>query len=156
MRRLGVAALAAVLAAAGVGAVSGAGYEPGSGSAAQAAASPAAPAQESRPNVVLFLVDDMREDELTYMPETRRLLGRQGVRFVNSFAPYPLCCPARASMLTGQYTHNHRVYDVNEPYAFPSFEDGATLATALEDSGYATVLLGELTKTRDLTLGDDP
>ena len=139
MRRLGVAALAAVLAAAGVGAVSGAGYGPATRSTVDTAAVPV----QLQPNVVMIVVDDMREDELRYMPETRRLLGRKGVRFVNSFAPYPLCCPARASMLTGQYTHNHRVYDVNEPYAFPSLKDGSTLATALQDSGYATILLGK-------------
>ena len=42
------------------------------------------------------------------MPRTQRLLGGPGVQFANSFAPYPLCCPARASFFTGQYTHNHR------------------------------------------------
>ena len=31
------------------------------------------------------------------MPRTQRLLGSQGVQFANSFSPYPLCCPARAS-----------------------------------------------------------
>ena len=91
----------------------------------------------------MIVVDDMREDDLRYMPETRRLLGREGVRFTNSFAPYPLCCPARASILTGQYTHNHRVFDVTEPYAFPSFKDESTLVTSLQRAGYATIHLGK-------------
>ena len=75
---------------------------------------------DTRPNVVMMVVDDMRVDELRYMPRTQRLLGDRGVQFANSFAPYPLCCPARASFFTGQYTHNHRVFNVRAPYAFPA------------------------------------
>jgi len=61
----------------------------------------AAAGGQARPNVVLIMLDDMRDDDLAYMPETRQLITRQGVRFANSLAPYPLCCPARASVLTG-------------------------------------------------------
>src|SRR5687767_5186422 len=64
-----------------------------------------------RPNVVVIMVDDMRQDDLRYMPSTRRLIGARGVRFVNSFSPSALCCPARASVLTGLDTHNHGVLD---------------------------------------------
>lgn len=96
-----------------------------------------------RPNIVLIMVDDMRQDDLRFMPHTRRLVGDAGVRFVNAFSPNPLCCPARASSLTGQYSHNHRVYDVKEPYAFRSFDDRSTLATWLQQSGYATLYLGK-------------
>ncbi|HZJ07562.1 MAG TPA: sulfatase [Nocardioidaceae bacterium] len=99
--------------------------------------------QQTRPNVVLIMVDDMRVDDLRYMPWTRRLIGAQGVTFRNSFSPHPLCCPARASGLVGQYTHNHRVFTVKPPYAFTSFDDSSTLATWLRGSGYATVYLGK-------------
>jgi N-acetylglucosamine-6-sulfatase len=99
--------------------------------------------QQSRPNVASIMVDDMRADELRYMPWTRRLIAGQGVNFRNSFAPFPLCCPARASALTGRYTHNHGVYSVNEPYGFNAFEDSSTLATWLRKAGYATVYLGK-------------
>ena len=99
--------------------------------------------QQTRPNVVLIMTDDMRDDDLRFMPWTRKLIGSRGVRFQNTFAPYPLCCPARASVLTGLYTHNHRVFDVSAPYAFPSFDDRSTLATWLRDAGYATVYLGK-------------
>ncbi len=98
---------------------------------------------DTRPNVVMMVVDDMRVDELRYMPRTRRLLADRGVQFANSFAPYPLCCPARASYFTGQYTHNHRVFNVHEPYAFPALKDDATIATWLRTEGYHTTLLGK-------------
>lgn len=96
-----------------------------------------------RPNIVLLMVDDMRADDLRFMPKTRRLVGGAGVRFANSFSPNPLCCPARASALTGRYTHNHRVFHVNLPWGFRSFDDRRTLATWLEGRGYATVYLGK-------------
>ena len=99
--------------------------------------------QQRRPNIVMIMVDDMRVDDLRFMPLTRQLIRNEGVRFRNSFAPYPLCCPARASVLTGQYTHNHRVFDVVQPWGFTSFNDRSTLATWLQQSGYATVYLGK-------------
>ncbi|RHW28783.1 hypothetical protein D0Z08_02750 [Nocardioides immobilis] len=62
-----------------------------------------------RPNVVLILTDDMRADELRYLPKTRRLLVDQGVRFTNALSPHPMCCPARAELVTGQYGQNNGV-----------------------------------------------
>ncbi len=62
-----------------------------------------------RPNVVLILADDMRADELRFLPKTRRLLVRQGVRFSNAISPHPMCCPARAALVTGQYGQNNGV-----------------------------------------------
>ncbi|MGZ5403418.1 MAG: sulfatase family protein [Nocardioides sp.] len=100
-------------------------------------------AAETMPNVVFIMVDDMRKDDLRFMPLTRQHLGGNGVRFANAFSPHPLCCPARASVLTGWYTHNHGVYTVKEPFAFPSLPDGSTIATWLQDGGYATVYLGK-------------
>jgi len=96
-----------------------------------------------RPNIVFIMVDDMRDDDVRYMPWTRRLVGDRGVRFVNSFVPLPRCCPARASVLTGLYPHNHGVYDVRPPYGFSSFDDSSTLATWLQDAGYWTGYLGK-------------
>ena len=100
-------------------------------------------AQRARPNIVVIMVDDMREDDLRYLPWTQRLIGDAGVRFVNSFAPYPLCCPSRASFLLGQYAHNHKVWSHGEPWGFPVLDDTSTLATWLQDAGYATVFLGK-------------
>ena len=99
--------------------------------------------QQSRPNVVMVMVDDMRVDDQKYMPWTRRLIARQGVNFVNAVSPYPLCCPARASTLSGLYVHNHRVFDTMPPFGFTSFDDSSTLATWLERGGYANALLGK-------------
>lgn len=97
----------------------------------------------SRPNIVVVMADDMRADEMRFMPRTRRLLGDEGVEFVNSFSPYPLCCPARASFLSGRYTHNHGVWSNRPPYGFAAFDDSSTVATLLREAGYRTAFVGK-------------
>ena len=100
-------------------------------------------AQQSRPNILFFMVDDMRADDLQYMPELRRRIGEQGVTFTNGMAPYPLCCPARASVLTGLYPHNHKVWSHRSPWGFASLDDSSTIATWLDKRGYRTSYLGK-------------
>ena len=102
-----------------------------------------AAAASTKPNIVTVMADDMRTDDLRFMPAVRRLLVGQGLNFRNSFSPYPLCCPARASFLTGRYAHNHHVYSHEAPYGFRSFDDHATVATALQESGYQTGFVGK-------------
>lgn len=96
-----------------------------------------------RPNVVVVMADDMRADDLRFMPRVRRLIGARGLTFRNSFSPYPLCCPARASFLTGQYAHNHGVLHNAAPWGFGGFDDSATLATSLRAAGYRTAFVGK-------------
>jgi arylsulfatase A-like enzyme len=98
---------------------------------------------QDQPNIVVIMADDMRDDDLKYMPNTKRLIRDEGVRFKNTFSPQPLCCPARASFLSGMYSHNHKVWTHLEPYGFPVFRDEQTLPVWLEDVGYNTVFLGK-------------
>ena len=58
-----------------------------------------------RPNVLVIMTDDARNDELRFLPHVRHLIGDQGVTFTNTFSPQPLCCPARASsvMITSTF-----------------------------------------------------
>ena len=60
-----------------------------------------AAAAGTKPNIVMVMADDMRSDDLRFMPSVRRLLVGTGLNFRNSFSPYPLCCPARASRRGG-------------------------------------------------------
>jgi N-acetylglucosamine-6-sulfatase len=107
------------------------------------AATGPAPAPAARPNVVVIMADDMRADDMRWMPATRRLIRQHGARFTNSFSPYPLCCPARASFLNGQYTHNHGVWSTRRPYGFRSFKDRRTLPVWLRSAGYNTLFVGK-------------
>ena len=97
----------------------------------------------AKPNIVVMMADDMRADDLRFMPSLRRLVTARGLKFHNSFSPYPLCCPARASFLSGQYAHNHKVFGNDAPFGFGSFDDSSTVATALHDAGYNTGFVGK-------------
>ena len=100
-------------------------------------------ARQGKPNIVVVMADDMRVDELRHMPSLRAAVADHGLTFQNSFSPYPLCCPARASFLTGRYAHNHKVYWHEAPYGYGAFDDSRTLATSLRDAGYTTGFIGK-------------
>ena len=96
------------------------------------------------PNIVLINTDDMRLDSLSAMPIVRRLLVDHGVTFTNAFVTTSLCCPSRASMLTGTYAHTHGVWGNAPPLGgFSGFHDHSTIATWLHAAGYRTGLFGK-------------
>ena len=79
-------------------------------------APPAASAAAGPPNIVVILTDDQRYDSLGGMPNVKRLLVAHGVRFTHAFDNNPLCCPARATLLTGQTSgHTGVWWNVNGP-----------------------------------------
>lgn len=101
----------------------------------------------SRPNVVLLLTDDQRLDGMAYMPETTELVGAEaGTTFTDAVASYPLCCPARATILTGQYAHNHGILDNVPPVGGSDVFDAVapqSLPAALQEAGYTTSQIGK-------------
>ena len=100
-----------------------------------------------RPNVVLVVTDDQRADSMWVMPVVRRLIGGHGVRFSNAVVSNPFCCPSRATILTGLYSHRTRVYGNGGNTGVGTFaRSGAervTIATALDRAGYRTGLFGK-------------
>jgi arylsulfatase A-like enzyme len=97
----------------------------------------------TRPNILVVMLDDMRSDEMRFAPNARRYVRDRGLDFRNSFSPYPLCCPARASLLLGQYAHNHGVLYHDAPYGFGSLDDHLTIAGRMQAAGYRTALVGK-------------
>ncbi len=103
------------------------------------------------PNIVVIVLDDVDATATPYrdaMPLTQALVADQGLEFTNAFATDPVCCPARATMLTGRYPHNTGVFDNTRPDGgFEAFvNSGAeadTVATRLDAAGYATGLVGK-------------
>jgi arylsulfatase A-like enzyme len=98
---------------------------------------------DDRPNVVLILTDDMTNSDLRFMPHVRKLIGRPGVTFPNMLSPHPLCCPARAAILTGQYAQNNHVKANQGQYAFPALDSQHTLPVWLNRAGYRTAFTGK-------------
>jgi arylsulfatase A-like enzyme len=99
----------------------------------------------SVPSIVFILTDDQRWDTLDAMPTVRSRLAAHGVTFTNGFVSDPLCCPSRASILTGEYAHSTGVWQNKEPYGgFMAFhQDHTTIATWLRRAGYHTALFGK-------------
>jgi N-acetylglucosamine-6-sulfatase len=111
------------------------------------AAAPAARTQPSRRNIVFILADDHRYNFIGalghpwlngHTPHMDRMV-RHGVHFANAFVTSSLCSPSRASILTGQYMHQHKVFDNFSPLdaKIPTFPQ------LLRESGYRTAFLGK-------------
>ena len=111
----------------------------------QAAA--AEPARQARPNVIFVLSDDHRFDFMGFHPDGPEFLetpnmdrmAAQGAHVENAFVSTSLCSPSRASILTGQYMHRHRVVDNQRPVPpgtvfFPQY---------LQKAGYTTAFVGK-------------
>jgi N-acetylglucosamine-6-sulfatase len=101
-----------------------------------------------RSNILFIYVDDMPYSLLQHMPKTRRLLADSGMEFENNFSSLAICCPARASMLRGQFAHNTTIFGNVYPNGgfrkvFLSGIEKNNVATWLKQSGYRTGLVGK-------------
>jgi N-acetylglucosamine-6-sulfatase len=105
------------------------------------------------PNVILILTDDLAVNDLNpralrHMPNLKSLLIDKGTTFDNAFVTNSLCCPSRATILRGQYTHNHEILS-NEPPrgGFQKFRflghENSTMATWVKEQGYRTAFFGK-------------
>ncbi|MEV6305544.1 sulfatase [Actinoplanes sp. NPDC051861] len=100
-----------------------------------------------RPNIVFVLVDDLSMNLVRYMPNVLAL-QRAGTSFTNYTVTDSLCCPSRASMLTGRYPHNTGIIkNHGSDGGFQLFhrrgEERSTFATDLQKAGYRTAFLGK-------------
>jgi N-acetylglucosamine-6-sulfatase len=103
-----------------------------------------AAAAAGRPNVVVLETDDQTVAEMAVLPNVRRLIGDQGVTFDNNFDSFSLCCPSRATLLTGQYSHNNGVRSNKPPEGgYYKLDSSNTLAVWLQKAGYFTAHVGK-------------
>ena len=101
-------------------------------------------AAATRGNILFILTDDQRYDLMEYMPLTSAALDSETVRFERAYATTSLCCPSRASILTGLYAHNHKVFTNVAPNGGATrFDPSSTIATWLRAAGYRTMLAGK-------------
>jgi len=111
---------------------------------------PASASQPQRPNIIVVMADDL-ETGLTerllqngFMPNLKKHIIEQGITFKNSFVTTSLCCPTRATFLTGQYSHNHHVLSNELPDgSVTQLKDSNTLVTWLKETGYKTCFVGK-------------
>jgi N-acetylglucosamine-6-sulfatase len=103
-----------------------------------------AQAPQPRPNIVVIMTDDQTVDDLAAMPATRRAFLGKGTMFRDSVVSYPVCCPSRATFLTGRYAHNHGVMGLYKPTGgYSRFDDRDALPVWLAAAGYHTVHIGK-------------
>jgi N-acetylglucosamine-6-sulfatase len=106
----------------------------------------AAQAPVERQSFIVVMTDDQGAGMMRALPSVQRLLGGPGVTFENAFASYPLCCPSRATFLTGQYAHNHGAKGNTRGTggAYQSLIDPErNLAAWLDTAGYDTAFVGK-------------
>jgi arylsulfatase A-like enzyme len=109
-----------------------------------AGARPATAAKDGRPNILVIMTDDQTRADVAKMPNVRRLLAAKGTTFANAVDSFPLCCPSRATFITGQYAHNHGVIGNFYPYGWYGMKRrGNILPTWLQRAGYNTALIGK-------------
>jgi N-acetylglucosamine-6-sulfatase len=131
--RQGVLALVAAVAVLLPGATVAAGADTAQTAAAQASS-----------NVVVIMTDDQTVESLRVMTNVKRLLRDRGTSFANSFVTFALCCPSRATFLTGQYAHNHGVLGNAPPTGgYAKLDHTNTLPVWLQQAGYYTAHLGK-------------
>jgi N-acetylglucosamine-6-sulfatase len=120
-----------------------------------AAAAQSAPAGDPRPNIVLVVMDDFSMDLVSTMRHAGTM-RRTGASYRHSYVVDSQCCPSRASLLTGQYPHQTRVFSnsdaplpvTGEPVGgFAAFKENGNLERSvnvqLEASGYTTGFVGK-------------
>lgn len=97
-----------------------------------------------RPNLLLVTADDAAPGDIAFMPKLQRHVADRGVTVANGLAPTPICVPARASLITGQYAHNHQALTIEgEGGGFEAFADEDTLPVWLQEAGYDTMFVGK-------------
>ncbi len=109
------------------------------------------------------MTDDLSQDALTalvdagHMPNLQQYLIDGGVTFENSFVTNSVCCPSRATFLTGQYSHNHGIFSNHSPnplipgIGWPGWlstldtpgRNESTLPVWLAAAGYRTGFIGK-------------
>jgi arylsulfatase A len=118
---------------------------------AMGSAGPVNPARP--PNIVLILADDLGVAELgVYGQEKIRTpnidrLAREGMRFMQAYAPSPVCAPTRCMLLTGLHSGRAYIRDNMElkpgEGQLPIPESTITVAELLKRAGYATACVGK-------------
>ena len=102
-------------------------------------------ALSSQPSIVVITTDDQTLRDMIAMPQTQSLIGSNGATFNRSYVSFPLCCPSRATWLTGQHAHNHGVLGNTPPDGgYAMLRDAETLPVWLQQRNYRTIHVGKM------------
>jgi N-acetylglucosamine-6-sulfatase len=103
------------------------------------------------------MTDDQTAASLSTMGSVNTLLAGEGTKFDQAIDSFPLCCPSRATNLTGQYAHNHGVLHNSPPFGgFIQLDSTNTLPVWLEGAGYRTMHVGRYLNGYEAKYGIPP
>ena len=101
----------------------------------------------AKPNIIVLLTDDQETRSMRVMKIVGKELKRKGVTMKRFYDNFPLCCPARATIFTGQYAHNHHVLSNVPPDGgygvFNELHGDNYLPLWLQGAGYQTSYIGK-------------
>lgn len=97
------------------------------------------------PNIIVLLADDMTIEQLGRMPQVAKRLAATGVIFQNAYSCTPICQPARATILTGQWSHNNGIITNTTPYT--NLDPATCMPKQLQLAGYKTCHVGKFLNT---------
>ena len=108
---------------------------------------------QAQPNIIVITTDDQPLSMMRgrFMPKTMKQIAGRGTTFTNHVVTTPLCCPSRASMLSGQYAHNHAV--LTNHYELLEGKDNV-LPVWLRRAGYRTAHVGKFLNGYEQAVGD--
>ena len=102
-----------------------------------------------RPNILFVLTDDLDYASTQKMPQITSLVAQEGLSFEEAFVSHPVCCPSRATILTGLYDHNHHVLGNGPPrggfqkFVSEGHEENTIAVHLQEEGGYRTAFFGK-------------
>jgi arylsulfatase A-like enzyme len=109
-----------------------------------------AEARIGKPNVLVFLIDDLGRSDVgvdgSPFHETPHLdaLAKSGVRFTDFYSAHPVCSPTRAALMTGKAPQRVGITDWIHPASGVSLSSSEiTLGEAFRSHGYQTAYLGK-------------
>lgn len=90
------------------------------------------------------MADDMAASDVRWMPRTRRIIGERGATFESALSTNPMCCPARAVLLSGSESHNNGVWsNSGSNGGYGPLGGGTRLPEWLQAAGYRTAFMGK-------------
>ena len=109
-------------------------------------------------NILLLLCDDLdlHSSNSEALQRSRSWIADEGATFMNAFTTIPICCPSRASIMSGRYVHNHNVLNITQSGGcgdrkwIEGLEAEATFAKLIHDTGrYKTAHIGKYSNGYD-------
>lgn len=109
-----------------------------------------AQAKQEQPNILVFLIDDLRADLGTYGSKhvvTPNIdnLAQQGVKFTHAFAQQAICGPSRVSILTGLRPETTGLYSIDRAGRLrPNQPNVVSMPQLFKENGYQTISVGKV------------